>query len=180
MPIESPNFFSPENNYLDIATKRIANLPNGSIVYLDIDGTAVISSESKVQIREDFNALFAYLKKDRPDISIYALTYRSKDSGVPELSDYPFDALIFMEDMQQLLSSISRDELITSVYNFLSEFESFAEDYKLVETLLNDHLYKLQFLICLLDEFIWSSILIDDGTDGKIAQELGIGVHVQL
>lgn len=175
----SPELSSLTENakLVDKVRRKVATLSQGSIIFFDIDGTAVDSINGRKIIRTEFVSIYEYIRQSRPDLELYTISYRSATSASPELGDYSFAKQIYVEDFMGVVESTAKEELGESVINYLSNLDGFADDYQLAQDLIFGSPYKVQFLLLLFGDEVKNVVLIDDGIDGRYAETLGFGIH---
>lgn len=174
-------YYSELDYYANIAWEKVRNIPQNGFLFFDVDTTAIVPRNNKQSIRKDFHDLYTRVYTCREDLDIVAITYRSRSSGISELSDYRFWHVVFNEDIQSIIQDTSQFQLQGLIVDALGSLSVKIEDYeKITQRILTDPVYKMQFLIAVFADQIPYTFLIDDGLDGKLAAELGIGLKSEF
>lgn len=166
----------PKKSYFEKAWKDISYLPEGSLVFFDVENTAIVVKNGETFIRQDFVELFHALTEERKDLGLFALTYRSEDTGIDELQDYPFLNVIFAERISEVLQSTSDFKLASAVIAALSEIPDLSQNEELAIKITDGPWQKIKYLMLMFQEFFATVYLIDDGPDGELAEALGVGL----
>lgn len=174
-------FPTDTKSYFELARKMIAVLPSGSMVFIDVDGTAIISSRGSVFVRDDFHQLHSLLKTLRPDLSLRLITYRSRTHELAELAAYEFDSVIYFEDMLSIVParSIDRKAMAMDYLGKISRSNTLEPEIIFDDSSLVESAIKVLFLLLMFNSTMTQIFLIDDGIDGIIAERYGFGMKVE-
>lgn len=170
----------PECDYYQLAYESISAPPEKSIIFFDIDGTSVITKDNKPSIREDFINLYNTVRNESPNIQICAITYRTRDTGIHELSKYPFDQYIYNEDIHSMLKKYSQNELLIPIIDAVQISPTGKGNRRFLFELMQYPVYKLRLILSMFGEYSHEIFLLDDGIDGEYAEKLGYGMKVRL
>lgn len=170
--------YSPEDSYLDNAWEKISHLPEDSLLFTDVEGTASDIHKGVLSVREDFNQLYDRVRQERDDIDMGIMTYRSENTGIPELEQYEFSSRVFAEDIYEVLDRTPIHEIAASVIDGLSSMPENAHNRRLAQEIIESPALKVQFLFVMFRDYVSQVFLIDDSVDGELAERIGIGHHV--
>lgn len=176
-PIWNPD---PELRYSSDIFEQINALSMEAVIYWDIEGTAVIDKSGNLLVRRDFIELYNKVRSERPDIQISALTYRSKESGIPIFPEGTFDSVFFSEDIRAGCAPTGdvQDWFVELLLLLKGDPEPYV--YEELNTLYKLSFSKIKYLSQKHPNTLNKTYLIDDGFDGKIAEMLHIGYQAKV